>query len=87
LSLLSKHEEEHHAQDEQIVQNNKDSNSRSSSSDNPMTLFAYALKSPETKRQYPRRFKVFLDFLNLGTDVLEEQAKIFLKRARKDPLL
>ena len=51
-----------------------------------MTLFAYALKSPETKRQYPKRLKMFLDFLNLGTDKLEDQAKIFLKRAKQDPL-
>jgi hypothetical protein len=51
-----------------------------------MTVFNYALKSAETKRQYPRRLKVFLDFLDLGTDKLEEQAKIFLKRARQDPL-
>jgi hypothetical protein len=41
----------------------------------------YALKAPETKRQYPRRFKVFLDFLHLeGT--FEEQIKQFLIKAR-----
>jgi hypothetical protein len=47
----------------------------------PLAVFLYALKDPETKRQYPRRFKVFLDFLKLeGT--FEEQAKQFLVKAR-----
>jgi hypothetical protein len=47
----------------------------------PLAMFLYALKAPETKRQYPRRFKVFLDFLNLkGT--FQEQTKQFLMKAR-----
>ena len=50
----------------------------------PLSMFLYALKAPETKRQYPRRFKVFLDFLKLeGT--FEEQAKQFLVKARANP--
>jgi hypothetical protein len=45
-------------------------------------IFLYALKAPETRRQYPRRFKMFLDFLKLlGT--IEEQAMEFLKKARQ----
>ena len=32
----------------------------------PMAVFLYAVKSPESKRQYPRRFKMFLDFLGFG---------------------
>jgi hypothetical protein len=44
----------------------------------PLSVFLYALKAPETKRQYPRRLKVFLDFLKLdGT--LEQQSKEFLE--------
>ena len=31
----------------------------------PLTNFLFALKAPETKRQYPKRLEVFLDFLNL----------------------
>jgi hypothetical protein len=38
----------------------------------PLDMFLYALKAPETKRQYPRRFKVFLDFLKLE-ETFEEQ--------------
>ena len=47
----------------------------------PLSIFLYALNAPETKRQYPRRFKMFLDYLNLkGT--LQERAKQFLAKAK-----
>jgi hypothetical protein len=50
----------------------------------PMSTFLYALKAPESRRQYPRRFKMFLDFLKLlGT--IEEQAMEFLTKARQNP--
>lgn len=49
-----------------------------------MTVFKYALKAPESKRQYPRRFKVFLDFLKIPGD-LDTQAKSFLSEARQNP--
>ena len=50
----------------------------------PMSIFLYALKAPESRRQYPRRFKMFLDFLKLlGT--IEEQAIEFLTKARQNP--
>ncbi|MGH9976057.1 MAG: hypothetical protein ACRD8Z_09525 [Nitrososphaeraceae archaeon] len=29
----------------------------------PLSTFIYALRTPETKRQYPRRLKVIHDFL------------------------
>jgi hypothetical protein len=52
--------------------------------DHPLSIFLYALKAPETKRQYPRRLKVFLDFLKLdGT--LEQQSKEFLEKAKQNP--
>jgi hypothetical protein len=34
----------------------------------------YPLKAPETKRQWPSRLKVFLDFLKLDC-TMEEKAK------------
>ena len=43
----------------------------------PMTKFMYALKAKESKRQYPRRFQVFLDFLKLEGSI-NEQAKQLL---------
>jgi integrase len=48
---------------------------------NPMSHFMYALKAPDTKRQYPKRFKTFLDFLGTKGS-LEDQAKEFLTKAR-----
>lgn len=52
--------------------------------EDPLSIFLYALKAPETKRQYPRRLKVFLDFLKLdGT--LEQQSKEFLEKAKQNP--
>src|SRR5215217_4283579 len=49
-----------------------------------MATFMYALRAPDTKRQYPRRFKFFLDFLSTqGT--IEEQAKQFVLKARDNP--
>jgi len=49
-----------------------------------MTTFLYALRAPDTKRQYPRRFKFFLDFLKIQGTV-EEQAKQFVLKARDNP--
>jgi hypothetical protein len=48
-----------------------------------LTVFEYALKAKETKRQYPRRFKVYLDFLNLEGS-LRQQSIDFLNRAKKN---
>jgi hypothetical protein len=31
--------------------------------ENPLEMFLYALRAPESKRQYPRRLNVFLDYL------------------------
>jgi hypothetical protein len=50
----------------------------------PMSTFNYALKAPETRRQYPRRLKVFFDYLKIDGP-LEQQAKEFLMKARIDP--
>jgi hypothetical protein len=51
----------------------------------PLSVFMYALKAPETKRQWPRRLKVFLDFLKLDCTTLEEKAKQFMIKARLNP--
>lgn len=53
---------------------------------NPLELFTYALKSPESQRQYPRRFKMFLDFLGLGVNNIEEQSNIFLQEGKTNPM-
>src|SRR5919198_3116028 len=46
----------------------------------PITVFMYALKAPESRRQYPRRFKIFLDYLGLKGS-LEEQVQEFYMKA------
>ncbi len=50
----------------------------------PMSVFRYALKSRESQRQYPGRFKVVLDYLGLK-GIIEDQAVEFAKRVRNDP--
>lgn len=49
-----------------------------------MTIFVYALKAAESRRQYPPRFKMFLDYLKLEGP-LEKQARQFLSKAKNDP--
>ena len=34
----------------------------------PYLKFTYALNAPESKRQYPKRFKVFLDYLGIDIE-------------------
>jgi hypothetical protein len=50
----------------------------------PMTAFRYGLRAPDTKRQYPRRFQYFLNFLQFS-GTLDEQAKQFTLKARESP--
>jgi len=58
--------------------------------ENPLQMFLYALRAPESKRQYPRRLKVFLDYLTnkgelkIGSS-LEEQTKEFLIKTKDNP--
>src|SRR5919112_2557487 len=51
---------------------------------NPMTIFTYGVKAPESKRQYPRRLKIFLDYLRLEGN-LGEQAEQFYSKAIENP--
>jgi hypothetical protein len=52
-------------------------------------MFLYGLRAPESKRQYPRRLKVFLDYLankgQLMTDALEHQCKEFVMKTKENP--
>lgn len=50
----------------------------------PLCIFKYALKAPESQRQYPRRLKVYLDYLGLKGDI-QDQAREFAKRAKDNP--
>ena len=57
--------------------------------ENPLQMFLYGLRAPESKRQYPRRLKVFLDYLankeQLMTDVLENQCEEFVTKTKENP--
>jgi hypothetical protein len=48
-----------------------------------LSIFLYSLKTPEIRRQYPRRLKVFLDFLKIEGN-LEQQSKEFLEKAKQN---
>ena len=50
----------------------------------PLAVFMYALRAPESRRQYPRRFKVFLDYLRLEGSI-KDQGRQFVEKARNDP--
>ncbi len=45
----------------------------------PYQKFIYALNAPESKRQYPRRFQVFLDYLKINELSIEEKTNSFYK--------
>jgi hypothetical protein len=47
--------------------------------------FIYALKAPETKRQYPKRLEVFFDYLKLKGSTIEEKANEFYKFTSNNP--
>ncbi|MDW0169702.1 MAG: hypothetical protein QOA14_04005 [Nitrososphaeraceae archaeon] len=58
--------------------------------ENPLQMFLYALRAPESKRQYPRRLKVFLDYLtNKGElkpySTLDAQSNEFLVKTKENP--
>jgi hypothetical protein len=52
--------------------------------DSPYFRFIYALKTPETKRQYPKRLEVFLDYLRLQGSTIEEKANQFYEFINQD---
>ena len=45
----------------------------------PYQKFVYALKAPESKRQYPRRPQIFLDYLQINELTIEEKSNSFFK--------
>ena len=44
--------------------------------------FLYALKSEESKRQYPQRLRLFFNFLKIEGETVEEQATAFLEMVK-----
>jgi len=55
----------------------------------PYELFLYALKAPETKRQYPKRLKVVFDYFTsineLTNTKIQDQCKEVITKTLQDP--
>ena len=47
-----------------------------SNSTSPYFKFEYALHAPATKRQYPKRLEVFLNYLNIRGKSVAEKSNI-----------
>ena len=55
-------------------------NSKEKSLNGPYNRFIYALKAPESKRQYPKRLEVFLNFIDIeGLDLPEKLYNLYNK--------
>ena len=52
-------------------------------SQDPIDMFLFVLRAPETKRQYMSRLRIFFDYIGLKGGI-EEQAEQFV--ARRSPL-
>src|SRR6476659_9384870 len=51
----------------------------------PYENFLFALKSKETRRQYPKLLKMFFDFIGIEpTNPIEERANIVFEKAKED---
>lgn len=57
--------------------------------ENPLQMFLNGLRAAESKRQYPRRLKVFLDYLTtkgeLMTELLQDQCEEFILKTKENP--
>ena len=52
---------------------------------NPYFRFIYAIKSTETKKSYPDRFKTFLDYVDILGTTTEEWLLNFYNNAKQNP--
>jgi hypothetical protein len=55
--------------------------------ENPLSNFAYALQSEGTKRQYPRKLKVFFDFCLQNSKDLDSQDKVEWLKTNSERLI
>lgn len=49
---------------------------------NPVLNFFFALKAPESKRQYPKRFEKFLDYLKLEGTFEDKALSLYKNQLR-----
>jgi hypothetical protein len=77
-------QKQHHHQEQQTSTSHLSTPSPLSLRQTKPVLYAFKyLNSPATQTQYPKRFKVFLDYLGLPGDTIEEQAQVFMRKARE----
>ena len=50
----------------------------------PYQKFSYALNAPESQRQYPRRFRQFLDYLKISGPTIEDNINTLYKVIEKN---
>jgi hypothetical protein len=67
---------------EEIKDNNDDDDSLVNI--NPLDNFLFVLKAEDTKKQYPKRLKIFFDFGLDPSLTLEQQAQIFYNKSQKN---
>jgi hypothetical protein len=65
------------------ISSDKNVHSRYDYDDDPLQQFVYALRAPETKRQYPRRLKVFMDFVKIDGD-MNQQTRSLKEKIHND---
>ncbi len=58
--------------------------SKAQLSNGPYNRFLYALKAPESKRQYPKRLEVFLNFIDIEGSNLQEKLYNLYTHAKQD---
>jgi hypothetical protein len=51
----------------------------------PWSLFPYGMKAPMTSEKYRGRLAKFFDFIGLTGGTMEERAKTFTERGKKEP--
>jgi hypothetical protein len=56
-----------------------------SSTMDPWALFLYGMKAPMTSEKYRGRLAKFFDFIDLTEGTMEERAKTFTERGKKEP--
>jgi hypothetical protein len=56
-----------------------------SSTMDPWSIFLYGMKAPMTSEKYRGRLAKFFDFVGLTEDTMEERAKAFTEKGKKQP--
>jgi hypothetical protein len=56
-----------------------------SSTMDPWSIFLYGMKAPMTSEKYRGRLAKFFDFIVLTEGTMEERAKAFTERGKKEP--